>query len=514
MANRGTNGRYSGDMDETRIYRDGFPLDQGTAEQPRPNESRNSYYDPNYPTGYDANYDPNYAPGYDAYYDSGYDPNYDPNYSPDYDPNYGSGAGYGGGQGTGGGDGYYDDWDDGYGRSSPRNGSGKMTMAARAAGKQNPDPYSRARQSSSAQQAHRRAQQQVRRGEERAAGYDYDAYEPPRRRRKKKRHGFRNFLIFLLLLLAIFSLVYLALFRAPKRYEDAVHTRKAGMYNILLCATDGGELRTDTIMLATLDQKNSQVSLTTIPRDTIVSNGEWVPKINGVYALAGGGETGAEALMNEVKNLLGFRPDGYAIINYEAFRDVVNTLGGVSFDVPMDMTVSDPDGGEIEIYAGEQVLDGDQALAVCRFRYGYLMADIQRQYVQQNFLKAVVRQCMAPSNWGKLPSVYRSIMQNTITDLSDANIRYLALHAYMAGLGDIEQYTLPGEGVDYNSASCYGLYGQSVVDLVNQVMNPFEEEITLSDVYILTVEYGELVESTWRGDAFDPSTYDYGTYED
>ena len=66
--------------------------------------------------------------------------------------------------------------------------------------------------------------------------------------------------------------------------------------------------------------------------------------------------------------------------------------------------------------------------------------------------------------------------------------------------------------MDYNGSSCFGLYGQSVVDLVNEVMNPFKEEITLDDVHILTVEDGELVVSTWRGEAFDPSTYDYDSY--
>ena len=73
----------------------------------------------------------------------------------------------------------------------------------------------------------------------------------------------------------------------------------------------------------------------------------------------------------------------------------------------------------------------------------------------------------------------------------------------------IQQNTLPGEGVSYNGASCYGLYGQSVVYLVNQVMNPYTEDITLDDVHILTVSEGSLVESTWSGAAFDASTYQY-----
>ena len=48
-----------------------------------------------------------------------------------------------------------------------------------------------------------------------------------------------------------------------------------------------------------------------------------------------------------------------------------------------------------------------------------------------------------------------------------------------------------------------------MVDLVNEVMNPYTEDLTIDDVHILTVSDGSLVESTWRGTAFDASTYQY-----
>ena len=60
----------------------------------------------------------------------------------------------------------------------------------------------------------------------------------------------------------------------------------------------------------------------------------------------------------------------------ELVKVVVDAMGGVTFDVPMDMDV---DG--TTIYAGEQELSGDLALKVCRYRHGYAMADIQREYV-------------------------------------------------------------------------------------------------------------------------------------
>ena len=412
-------------------------------------------------------------------------------------------------------DGYgYEDYDDGYTDYPQRHDRGEYsgsrrsqpTMAARAAGKANPDLYSRERSNGSARQAYQQARRQTHPEEERSEAY-YENYPPVTRKRRKKHHGFRNFILFLLFLAAIAAVGYFMMFRAPAQQEDGIHTRRSGVYNILLCATDEGGMRTDTIMMMTLDRSRG-ASLTTIPRDTIVDSGDWVPKLNAVFADEGGGRDGAEALMDHVETLLGFRPDGYIVIDYEVFRDAVNAMGGVTFEVPMDM-----DTGDYTFSAGEQVLNGDEALAVCRFRYGYLMADIQRQYVQQTFVKAMIRQAVSPRKWPRLPAVYAAVMDNLLTDLSGANLRYLALRVMLSGLGDIEQNTLPGEGVDYNGSSCFGLYGQSVVDLVNEVMNPYKEEITIDDVYILTVEDGELVESTWRGTPFDPSTYDYDSYD-
>lgn len=451
--------RRSGDMDETRAYRFNYQDDAVSGSDPN---LTYDYYD-------DGDYDTEGVyPGY--YEDDDQDDYYEDSY---YEP------------------------------PAPR----APSMAARAAGKANTEIYGRPPQNRSPQRrSNSGARPQTR---QRYSDYDYDdEYVPPRKRRKK-RHPFRKFLTFLIIMALIIGAGYYMLFQAPEQWNDGYHTRKAGLYNIMICATDEEELRTDTIMIATLDQKNGTVSLTSVPRDTIVANGEAVPKINGVYGLAGGGAAGAEAMLEEMQEILGFRPDGYVVINYEIFRDVVDAMGGVTFDVPMDMEVSNPDGGALEIAAGEQLLDGETALGVCRYRYGYLMADIQRQYVQQSFLKALIQQLMAPEKLTKLPAVYSAAMDHVITNLSGANIRYLALHALLSGIGDIQQNTLPGEGVDYNGASCFGLYGQSVVDMVNATMNPFEEEITLDDVYILTVSGGTLVESTWSGTPFDASQYQY-----
>ena len=361
----------SGNMDETQVFRPvrGDGQTRGSANDGG-YSNNNGYYDGTYDDSYNNSYDDQ-----NGYYDDGY--GYDQNGYQDGYP-YEDQNGYNGYD-----DGYYDD-----GYQEPY--QPRETLASRAAGRSGADPYSRAGRSSG-RSSGRPKQSRAQKPQKRVR-YEDDYQQPAPRRRRKKHHPFRNFLIFLLILAALIAGIYFLLFRAPAQSQDGVHTRKDGFYNILLCATDEEGTRTDTIMIATLDQKNGQVSLTSLPRDTIVDNGEAVPKLNSVYALAGCGDAGANALMDQVKTLLGFRPDGYAIISYDIFRDVVNAMGGITFDVPMDMEV---DGTYIS--GGEQELDGDQALAVCRFRHGYAMADIQRQYVQQTFIKAMVKQCISPS---------------------------------------------------------------------------------------------------------------------
>lgn len=400
-------------------------------------------------------------------------------------------------------DGYYDDGyyeDEGYYDRNPP--VGKPSMAARAAGKNNTEIYGRRPTGNGGGQTQRQYSYAA------EGGAPYGGRRPVRR---KKRHGFRNFILFLLVLCGLGAGAYFALFRAPTQYEDGYHTRKKAVYNILMCATDLEEARTDTIMMLTLDTENKTTTLTSLPRDILVYYDDYVQKLNAVYSAGGTGDSGARALMEAISSIVGFQPDGYVVINYDVFRDAVDAMGGVTFDVPMDMEVGGAKEGEETSYlsAGEQVLNGADALALCRYRYGYAMADIQREYVQQTFIKAMVKQCLAPEKWIRLPGVYKAVMANTLTDMSGANLRYIALKVLLSDLDQIQQNTLPGEGVEYIGQSCYGLYGQSVVDMVNDSLNPFAEPITIDEVEPLSVYEGELVKSTWRGIAFDAGAYEY-----
>ena len=274
--------------------------------------------------------------------------------------------------------------------------------------------------------------------------------ERPKRKRKRRRGGFRRF-VSLVLLAAV---VLLLLGRAPVRNPDRLE-RIPGRSTILLCGTDEDGLRTDTILLLTLDRSESRIRLLSIPRDTYAP-AYVVPKINSAYGAVGGGVRGMEQLMEQVKNVIGFLPDAYALIDLNAFVEAADLLGGLDFNVPIDMDYEDPDQNLfIHLRAGEQHLTGEQLMWVVRFRSGYANADIGRTEVQRAVLEAAMEQWLRPETITALPGLWRIYKENLTTDLSAQNLLWM-LRVLIKGAGnDIESNVLPGYAAMAGDASVY-----------------------------------------------------------
>ena len=216
--------------------------------------------------------------------------------------------------------------------------------------------------------------------------------EKPKNKKRRRKGGFLRFLV-TVIVLAIVALVVIG--KAPVRNPDNLE-RISGRSTVLLCGTDEDGMRTDTILLLTLDRNEGSIRLLSIPRDTYAP-AYYVPKINSAYGAVGGGEKGMEQLMEQVKNVVGFMPDGYALVNLSAFVEAVDLLGGLDFDVPMDMDYDDPDQNLfIHLKAGEQHLTGEQLMWVVRFRSGYANADIGRTEVQRAVMKTAMKQWLRP----------------------------------------------------------------------------------------------------------------------
>lgn len=263
-------------------------------------------------------------------------------------------------------------------------------------------------------------------------------------------------------------------------------SHQTGVYNILICGTDDDGYRTDTIIVAHLNETTHDVALMSVPRDTVVLNGSGgIMKINSVYA--GGGADGMARLSKRLGAMLGFELDGYVLVNLKAFRETVNLVGGVEFDVPQDMYYNDPSQDlYINLKAGKQTLDGEKAMELVRFRKGYASQDIQRTKVQQEFLRALAKKVLSVSSLTKLKDFADVFSTYVTTDLTVGNMLYFAQALMKCDFDSMKTYTLEGEGAMINGGSYYPLYAGKLVQVVNESFNPYDAPVTLDTVNVIT----------------------------
>ncbi len=261
----------------------------------------------------------------------------------------------------------------------------------------------------------------------------------------------------------------------PVGYRD-------GFYNILIAGTDDDGGRTDTIIIASLDTNTHTVAMMSIPRDTLISTSYSVPKINSAYGAGGKGKKGMENLKAQLKKITGFEVDGYVLVDLEAFVKIVDLVGGVEFDVPQNMYYNDPNQNlYINLSAGYQTLDGEHAMELVRYRK-YAQADIQRISVQQDFLKALAKKCMQIGNLTKIREFAQIISEYVTTDLTVGNMVYFGQELLKCDFDNMKTYTPEGEGVMIRGGSYYSLYKSSLVEIINESFNPYDQKITEADI--------------------------------
>lgn len=302
--------------------------------------------------------------------------------------------------------------------------------------------------------------------------------------RRKKHRILRRILVFLLVLALGAAGLWMLLKKMPKS-ADSLGSRKDGCAAILLAGLDNDAVRTDTMMLLYLDGEKGKVNLLSLPRDTYVGGNYDIPKLNSVYGGNGGGKQGMEALMEEVKDLIGYRPDGYLLVELDAFVKIVDAMGGVKFDVPQDMYYDDPSQNlHIDLAAGMQKLNGQDAMGLVRYRSGYAMADLRRVEVQRDFVAAAMKQWLSPMKIFRYPGAAAALLSHTKGDLSLGNLIWVADAVRKANLGELSTKTLPGEPADIHGGSYYLVWPNATAELVNESFNPYVRDITADDLNI------------------------------
>lgn len=209
---------------------------------------------------------------------------------------------------------------------------------------------------------------------------------------------------------------------------------------------------TDTIMLCSYDPKTQEASILSIPRDTFVGKNKKsatsYDKINALY------QTSPEKTVQAVSKLTGIDIKYYLNIDTEALREVVDSIGGVYFDVPIDMDYDDSTQDlHIHIKKGYQLLDGDKAEQVVRFRHNnngtsypteYGDNDLGRMRTQRDFLQAVIKKLATPSTLTKVNDLIKIANNNVTTNLDLSLAKDYAPYAVEFKSENLKTATLPG----------------------------------------------------------------------
>ena len=214
--------------------------------------------------------------------------------------------------------------------------------------------------------------------------------------------------------------------------------------NVLLMGLDGqspgaegNAARTDALILARFYPDSGEVALVSIPRDLYVDGAgpeDGADRINSAYA-----NGGADKTVEVAENLTGAEVDHYVAADFAGFEEVVDSLGGVEVDVEEDYLA------HRGIPAGEQTLDGKEALLYARYRKTP-EGDLGRVERQQQILGALQDQAVSWDSIASIPGIVRSLDEHVRTDMGIGEMVSLA-RALAGSEGSMESAQLEGEPV-------------------------------------------------------------------
>lgn len=302
-----------------------------------------------------------------------------------------------------------------------------------------------------------------RRNRELLEGNKYNSKTENKTRRKKRNRIVKRFLFSMLILIAVFTghmvariqtQVANALDKMDRSGIDLTNVEvDAGniskddrIINILLVGADKRESwkeagRSDSVMIATLDLKHKRLKITSLMRDMylpIPDHGE--NKFNAAYSFGG-----VELLYRTVANNFGIKADGYAIVDFAAFKTVINTIGGVDIELTEKehryLTTAYKKGSVLKLQPGLNKMDGNQALAYTRIRQDG-NGDFGRTLRQRKVLQAIFKEAKSMS-FNQVMELAEEILYNVQTDLTNDEIFSYLTAILTLGTTEIDQLRIP-----------------------------------------------------------------------
>lgn len=229
---------------------------------------------------------------------------------------------------------------------------------------------------------------------------------------------------------------------------------------------------TDTIMVASYNPNTQTANLLSIPRDTFTgkykSKATASQKVNALYNANGGPEKTLEA----VNEITGLDIQYYVVVKTEALIKLVDAIGGVEFDVPIDMKYDDPTQDlHIDLKAGLQKLNGDKAEQLLRFRHSnykngvmttypseYGNDDFGRMRTQRDFIVETLKQTLKPGNIFKIGEILEIAHENVETNLGLSYVKDYIPYAVEFNTDSMKTATLPGTTPDMKETNNVSIF--------------------------------------------------------
>lgn len=308
--------------------------------------------------------------------------------------------------------------------------------------------------------------------------------KPSKKSVMRKRRRRTVLVILLILFIALGIFIGVRIYNANGNLLAALmghnkHTREnLEKLQILILGESTG--MSDTIIVAQYDPKTQEAALLSIPRDTFVGDdirhATSSDKINSKYSH---GDTPQETI-DAVNELTGLNIKHYILVDTEALIKLVDTIGGLDFEVPMNMNYDDASQNlHIHLTAGYQKLSGAQVEQLARFRHNndgssypssYGDNDYGRMRTQRDFIKAVIDQKVSLANIGALKGVAASVYTNLQTNMSGYKVLDYVPHALKFKTSDLRTEQLPGQSAMINNLWFYKTNFNKTRNLVNELM--------------------------------------------
>jgi cell envelope-related transcriptional attenuator len=328
-------------------------------------------------------------------------------------------------------------------------------------------------------------------------------------KKKNKKHTLRKVLLTLLLIIIVIGIIFFIHVQKNGGGLKGIVTTVIGssaekekeLQDIYLLVMGKSENMTDTIMVVKYSAKNQSASMLSIPRDTFTGDDEKraraSDKINSKYI-----NGGAQDTLKEVNELTGLNIRYYLIVDTKALRDLVDAIGGVEFDVPIDMDYDDVTQAlHIHVKKGLQLLNGEQAEGVVRFRHNnnytsypvsYGDNDLGRMRTQREFLKILLKQLMKPTNITKINNLLKIAQEEVETNIDWNTAKGYVPSLFGFNTNNLVTNALPGEAKYANGVAVFIANPIKTKELINtmflQVVNNTEQNEETTDTYTNTTK--------------------------